>query len=114
MPRSNTTSKTIPFPVEAALKRLGANIALARKRRRLRQSELAAKAGITHVTLRRIERGSPTSAIGAYFTLLWALGLEAEFRDIASPDRDEVGKQAERARTPRRARPSASVFSDEF
>ena len=115
MPKTNLTRETVPFAVETALNRLGANIALARKRRGLQQQELAAKAGTTHVTLRRVERGSPTTSVGAYLVVLWAMGLDTEFADLASPDRDEVGKQFERNRAGHRVRrASRTSLSDEF
>ncbi|WP_225410192.1 helix-turn-helix domain-containing protein [Stigmatella hybrida] len=81
---------------------LGQNIARARIRRGLRQADLATKTGLALGTLRRIEEGSPTTALSAYFTVLWALGLEREFDNLASPDRDEEGKTLERARQPER------------
>jgi transcriptional regulator with XRE-family HTH domain len=115
MPKSNTTSFSVPHAVALALSRLGANIAVARKRRALTQEDLAAKAGVTHVTLRRAERGSPGTSAGVYFAALWAMGLEAEIAAIASPDRDEVGKQLERSRLGKRVRrASTNELSDEF
>ena len=114
MPKFNLTSATVPYAVERALKRLGANIALARQRRGMRQTDLANKAGITAVTMRRVENGMSTTGIAAYLAALWALGLESEFADIASPDRDEEGKTRERARSPERVRLTAQGLSDEF
>ncbi|RKG92660.1 helix-turn-helix domain-containing protein [Corallococcus terminator] len=102
MPRQNLTSETTPFAVGRAISALGQNIARARIRRGLRQVDLAKKTGLALGTLRRIEEGSPTTALSAYFTVLWALGLEREFADLASPDRDEEGKTLELARQPER------------
>jgi transcriptional regulator with XRE-family HTH domain len=114
MPKTNLAEDTLPHTVQQALARLGANIATARKRRGIRQEELAAKAGVTHVTLRRAERGRPTTGIGAYFAALWALGLDREIEDLASPDRDEEGKTLERAHMVKRVRRSAGELSDDF
>ena len=99
--------------VEDSVKRLGRNIAIARKRRRLTQQELARKAGLTKLLLSRIERGAPTSGIQGYLAALWALGLEREFVDLASPDRDEEGKRLERLRLPDRVRKSEEAWDDE-
>ena len=109
MPKTSVRPDTIPHAVEAALRRLGSNIAIARKRRGMKQAELAGKTGVTHVTLRRVERGSPTTSIGAYFAAVWALGLETELGDLASPDRDEVGKQRELGRLAQRIRSTAGA-----
>ena len=114
MPKSTLTSATIPSAVERALKRLGANIILARQRRGMRQADLATKAGITPVTMHRVENGMPTTSIAAYLAALWALGLENEFADIASPDRDAEGKTRERARSPERIRLTAQGLGDDF
>ena len=95
------------------MKRLGRNIAIARKRRRLTQQELARKAGLTTLLLSRIERGAPASGIQGYLAALWALGLEREFVDLASPDRDEEGKRLERLRLPDRVRKAQEAWDDE-
>jgi transcriptional regulator with XRE-family HTH domain len=102
MPRQNLTSETTPFAVVRAITALGKNIERARIRRGLRQADLAKKTGLAAGTLRRIEEGSPTTALSAYFTVLWALGLEREFENLAAPDRDEEGKTLEAARLPER------------
>ena len=114
MPASNLNPDTLPLPVEQAIKRLGGNIAIARKRREIRQEELAKKAGITKVTERRVENGNPTTSIGNYFAVLWALGLEAEIANLAAPERDEEGRNRERARMPKRTRPSQAGLDDDF
>ena len=61
----------------------------------------------------RIERGAPTSGIQAYFAALWALGLERELLQLATPDRDEEGKRLERLRLPTRVRKSEEAWDDE-
>lgn len=103
----------IPFVVEEGVRRLGQNIAIARKRRRLTQTELATKAGLTRLLLSRLERGAPTTGIQAYFSALWALGLEREFANLASPDNDEEGKRLERLRLPARARKAEEAWDEE-
>jgi transcriptional regulator with XRE-family HTH domain len=105
---------SIPHIVEKAIQSLGANISYARRRRGMKQSELARKAGITEVTLRRVERGSGTTGIAAYFTALWVLGLDREIKNIAAADRDEEGRTLERARAPKRARSSGVKLDDDF
>lgn len=112
MPRQNLTRETTPLAVVRAVARLGQNIERARVRRGLRQVDLAKKTGLALGTLKRIEEGSPSTALSAYFTVLWALGLEREFESIGSPDRDEEGKTLELARQPKRVRPKAELDAD--
>ncbi len=112
MPRQNLNAATLPSAVVRSLERLGSNLALARVRRGLRQADLAAKTGLALGTLSRVEKGSPTTAISAYFTVLWTLGLEREFEGLASPDRDEEGTTLERARAPQRVRVKGGLDAD--
>jgi len=75
-----------------ALVRLGSRIRMARLRRRLRQEDLARQIGRTRVTVAAIERGSPTTEIGAYVTALWVLGLLQELELVADPGLDRDGQ----------------------
>jgi transcriptional regulator with XRE-family HTH domain len=112
MPRQNLTHETMPLVVVRAVSRLGENVVRARVRRGLKQADLAKKTGLALGTLKRIEGGSPTTAISAYFTVLWALGLEREFENLGSPDRDEEGKTLELARQPKRVHPTGGLDAD--
>ncbi|QSQ21020.1 helix-turn-helix transcriptional regulator [Pyxidicoccus parkwayensis] len=112
MPRQNLTPDTTPVAVVRAITVLGQNIAQARARRGLRQIDLAKKTGLAPGTLKRIEEGSPTTALSAYFTVLWAMGLEREFENIGSPDRDEEGKTLERARRLKQSHSKAELDAD--
>ena len=71
MPKQKLSRKTLPSAVALALQRFGRNIARARKRRRLKQVELAEKAGISKVTMQSVERGSPTTSIGTYLDTIF-------------------------------------------
>jgi len=112
MPRQNLTHETTPLAVTRAVGRLGQNITRARIRRGLKQADLAKKTGLALGTLKRIEEGSPTTAISAYFAVLWTLGLEREFENLGSPDRDEEGKTLELARQPKRVRSTGGLDAD--
>ncbi|MFW6323890.1 MAG: helix-turn-helix transcriptional regulator [Desulfovibrionales bacterium] len=54
---------------------LGRRIKLARKKRRWPESELAERAGIARETLRKIERGDPSSSIGLVFEVAVLVGI---------------------------------------
>lgn len=113
MPRALFFAETAPRAVQTAAAELGARLRLARKRRGLTLREIARKAGIAYDTARAVERGNLLTGLGAYLALVWALGLEAELAGFLDPDRDEEGKQLERARMPERVRGPAGG-SDEF
>lgn len=112
MTRIAVSADSAPGKVVEAARRLGSNIRTARKRRRLRQAELARRAGITVQTLRRVETGSLGTGIGAYMAALWAMGLESDIGALASPDADVEGQTLEAAMRPKRVRPEKKLDND--
>jgi len=114
MPKQKLSSQTLPTTVALAIQRLGQNIARARKRRGLKQVELAVKAGISKVTMQSVERGASTTGIGAYFACAWALGIFDELAVLLAPERDEEGKAFEARLTPKRVRGQTGKLNDDF
>ena len=49
------------------------------------QKRLAQVAGISLSTIRAIEQGKPTTAIGNYLAILWALDLDAQLDNLLGP-----------------------------
>jgi transcriptional regulator with XRE-family HTH domain len=68
----------------ALLKRLGARLRAHRKRHGITATTTAEAAGMSRVTLQRIERGEPSVTIGAYLNALAALGLEIDVVDTTA------------------------------
>lgn len=69
-----------------AARLLGLELAAARRRQRRTAQEVAERAGITRVTLRRIEHGDPSVALGLYFDVAAILGVPlfgADRRELA-------------------------------
>jgi transcriptional regulator with XRE-family HTH domain len=102
----------VPIPVTRALRKLGHDIRDARRRRRIQVAILAQRASIGRMTLNRIEKGDPRVSLGAYATVLFALGMADRLADVADPRHDSVGLALEeehlpeRIRLPRRQKPS--------
>jgi transcriptional regulator with XRE-family HTH domain len=69
------------------LRQVGENLRLARLRRRFSSQIVAERADISLPTLRSIERGDGSVAMGAYVNVLAALGLQ---EDLAHLGRDDV------------------------
>ncbi len=113
MPRRNIHKLAAPAAVTSAVQQLGANVATARVRRGLRQEDLARKAGISKVTMNRIEAGALGTGIGAYAAVLWAMGLHDALSRLAHPDDDVEGTTLEAARRPTRVGMSREL-SDDF
>ncbi len=100
------TKRLLPIDAAERIKELGYRVRLARTRRGMSIAELAAKAGINRNTLNALELGKHGVAIGAYVTVLWALGLEKTLDGVAHPDADTHGKTLEASRRPARVRKS--------
>src|SRR6266705_172998 len=83
------TKKILPAQSLERTKELGHRVRLARTRRGMSIAEVAAKAGINRNTLNALELGKPGVALGAYVTVLWALGLDKTLDAVAHPDRSE-------------------------
>jgi transcriptional regulator with XRE-family HTH domain len=68
------------------LAQLGEDIKLARLRRRLSTEQVAERAGISRSTLWLIEKGTSSVAMGTYLQVLFVMGLEKNFLNIANDD----------------------------
>ena len=73
------------------MERVGENIKLARKRRKLTTIQVAERAGIDRTTLYQVEKGNPSVSLGAYFNVLRVLGLQEDFLKLAA--NDELGRK---------------------
>lgn len=82
---ANTTSPLLPL-TEDILKAFGERLRLARMRRRLQAKEVAERAGMTEVTLRRVERGLPGVTMGAYLAVMQVLQLQDDVAKWATDD----------------------------
>jgi transcriptional regulator with XRE-family HTH domain len=86
------TKGVVIFPkYQKILDQLGEHIKLARKRRKLTAAQVAERASITRMTLRSIEAGNPSVAMGSYFNVLRALNLHEDFLKLAADD--EFGRK---------------------
>ncbi len=85
------SSDHIQFLPELALVQLialGANLAIARKRRKESLRSWAARIGVSVRTVQRMEAGDPGVGIGIYATALWAIGRSDALPALADPALD--------------------------
>ena len=87
----NTKKQTIFPKYNLVLEKMGENIKIARKRRKLTTMQVAERAAISRSTLYLIESGNPSVAMGAYFNVLRVLGLQDDFFKLAADD--ELGRR---------------------
>ena len=90
--------------VRRALRKLGADIHDARRRRRLTMAVIAERAFTSRATLQRVEAGDPGVSIGIYAAVLQALGLLDGLLEVADAARDAVGQLLATAALPQRVR----------
>jgi transcriptional regulator with XRE-family HTH domain len=95
------TKRTRPlFPgTQRRAEALGERLRLARLRRRITLSDMAARVGTTRITLARLERGEFSVGLGLLARILGVLGLEADLDQIARDD--ELGHRLQDIRLPR-------------
>src|SRR6266446_5901207 len=93
---------SLPLPVKRSLRKLGADIADARRRRRIPTTLMAKRAMISRATLARVEKGAPQVSLGIYATVLFILGLEKHLADLADVRADDIGLGLEEDRLPQK------------
>lgn len=107
-------SRTYSHLTEEALLLLGRQIRLARKRRRMSESDLAARIGVARSTLQQIEKGSPAVAVGLVLEAATIAGVDLFLPEATSlaPQLERVGDKL--ALMPGSIRKSRDVTDDDF
>lgn len=88
--------------VQRTLRKLGADIYDARRRRRLPMSVVAERAFTSRSTLQRVEAGDTNVSMGIYAAVLQALGLLEGLGQVADIGNDAVGQSLSSADLPKR------------
>lgn len=94
----------LPPQSRRALAKLGQDVATARRKRHFTVAMMVERMGVATNTYRRVEKGDPTVAMGAYAMALFVLGFGTVLGDLIDPKRDDVGLQLDEARLPIRVR----------
>ena len=99
------SSYPLPQPAVRAIAKLGRDLSLARRRRRLSQASLAERAGVGINTIRRLEKGEPSGSIEHLARVLHVLGEIEQLEKLLDTSSDEVGLMMMDENLPRRVRP---------
>lgn len=94
----------LPLPARRSLCKLGEDLALARRRRRISTASMAERIQISVATLRRMERGDPTVAIGTVAQALLIFNAVDRLAQLLDTVSDEVGLQLMDEAVPKRIR----------
>jgi hypothetical protein len=109
--RVSKAQTALPLPVRRALKKLGADISAARRRRGITGSLLAKRAFINRKSLTRVERGDSGVSMGIYSTVIFTLGMIDRLAELADPAHDPLGRVLAEEQLPKRVRRSALEIS---
>lgn len=79
--------QNILYPkADKALRQLGENLRLARKRRKITAKMMSERANLSLMTLRSIERGSPNVSMCNYMAVIACLGFQDDVAKVAEDD----------------------------
>ena len=100
--------KEKPVPslrAQAELKKLGDDIAIARKKRRFTQQRMADGAGVNVATIRRLEKGDGGVSLGVLAMVLVTLGEHGRLAGLLDISKDDIGLALGVNALPQRVRP---------
>ena len=98
------SSLPLPLPVARALKKLGGDLSLARRRRNLSQAMLAERLGTSVMTVRRMESGYPGIALQYLARALQVFGELEKLNELLDTSHDTVGLVLMDEQVPKRVR----------
>jgi len=102
--RVSKSQAALPLAARRALKKLGADISVARRRRGINVALLSERAFINRKSLARVERGDAGVSMGIYASVLFALGLVDRLGDLADVAHDPLGRTLAEEQLPKRIR----------
>ncbi|MDD2991501.1 MAG: XRE family transcriptional regulator [Zoogloea sp.] len=88
MPKTARALLQLPPATAAAIEKLGADLAVARLRRKESLKTWAKRMGVSVPTLQRLEAGDPAVGIGIVATALWLIQRDGELGALATPEHD--------------------------
>jgi hypothetical protein len=89
MPKTARALLQLPPATAGAIEKLGADLAVARLRRKESLRSWAQRMGVTVSTLQRLEAGDPSVGLGIVATALWLINRDGELRNLAAPEHDQ-------------------------
>ena len=88
MPKTARALLQLPPGTLAAIEKLGADLAVARLRRKESLKTWAQRMGVSVPTLQRLEAGDPGVGIGIVATALWLIQRDSGLGNLAAPEHD--------------------------
>src|SRR5580698_1199283 len=95
---------SFPLPAANALRKLGRDLALARRKRGISTADMAERLFVSRDALWRLERGDSTVAVGAFATAAFVLQFHDHLANLAAPATDALALSLDEHRLPKRIR----------
>lgn len=113
MPKTARAILQMPPATAAAIEKLGADLAVARLRRKESLKTWAQRMGVSVPTLQRLEAGDPGVGIGLVATALWLIQRDGALAQLAAPELDQgaIEMDIRQAQALGRARAQAAALS---
>ncbi|MDY0057182.1 MAG: helix-turn-helix transcriptional regulator [Methyloversatilis sp.] len=99
----------VPLPVERAIRKLGSDISLARRRRHISQASLAERMGASLSTVRRMEKGDLRVPIHFFARALHVFGEIQALENLLDTAKDDIGLTLMDENLPKRVRSKAGT-----
>ena len=99
----------VPLRVERAIRKLGSDISLARRRRHISQASLAERMGASLSTVRRMEKGDLRVPIHFFARALHVFGEIQALEDLLDTAKDDIGLTLRDENLPKRVRSKAGT-----
>lgn len=97
-------SLPVPLPVERAIAKLGNDLALARRRRRISQESLAIRIGASVSTVKRMEKGDRRIPLHFIARVLHVFGEIERLSALLDTAKDDIGLMLADEQLPQRVR----------
>lgn len=94
----------LPQPVQSAIRKLGTDLSLARRRRHISQASLAERIGASLNTVKRMEKGDPRVPLHFLARTLHVFGDIERLAQLLDTGEDEIGLMLMDQQLPKRIR----------
>lgn len=93
---------SMPLPAAHALRKLGRDLSLARRKRGIATADMASRLFVSRDTLWRLEKGDPTVSIGTLATAAFILQMHDRLANLANPSTDAIALELDEERIAKR------------